>query len=128
QRGFFLRQLLERNKCLATTALLGGCLFPMIQQEMFQKGKQEGAESALLVMEMLQKVFAHKPEEELLGEVLSLDGIIPLTTNEGIKRPPVNAAELLKRQGRLRRIAVLGRQDDAPVSSGEMSRTGVEEG
>ena len=62
------------HRC-AAAALLGASLLPFVDQEVFERGQQEGTESSSFRIRALQIFAFEKTGKELLGQVLGIHSI-----------------------------------------------------
>ena len=85
---------LQRHDPLSAASFLGLGTVILVGQEAFYRHQKKGAEPSFLAVGGCQKVLFQQPREELLGQILGFRGRVAATTDEGVKRIPVNAAEL----------------------------------
>jgi len=117
--AFLLGERVQKDRRLAAAALLRPRLVALIGQEMVENREQERTEFALLMPKVGEVVFLQQPSEELLGQILGFFWAVALSSNVGVERSPVRAAEFLQRVGCSRRLGIARCQHDAPMGRGE---------
>ena len=119
----------EGNGMLEATATLGCLLAPLAVQKVFEAGEQEGTETPLLGARAGKKITRKKLLKETLGQVLGILWLRDGSSNEGIKREPVECADFRKRRIRGGRV-VLGLQlkNQAPSGGLEAVLLGIRHG
>ena len=75
-------------------------------------------------IDVRQPVLFEQPRKKFLGEVLRIFWSVAPLSNIRIEGVPVGAAQLFQGLGSARRVALPGREHDAPVSGLKMRRPG----
>ena len=70
---------------------------PLVGQEVFERGQQEGAELAFAAVHARQEILGQQPQKELLGQVFGLVRLVSAAADVGIERIPIEAAEFFHR-------------------------------
>ena len=86
---------------LLAPAFTGLSLGMSIAQEILQRRAQKRAKPAALGIGSQEKITFQDHEKEILGEILRILFRVPLATDEGKDRPPIDPAELRQRFARL---------------------------
>src|SRR5262249_3656352 len=89
----FLGHLLQRERRSSPSAFLGAGLTALLLQKMLQQGQHEGAKFAALMPQMLEILALDEFQKKLLRQILGFSLLATFTSNEGIKRRPVGAAQ-----------------------------------
>jgi hypothetical protein len=109
----------ERKHGRTASAFLPAGLVPFVGEEVFQGGKEKGAEAAFFGAEAIEIIALQKFGEETLSEVFGVLASISATADVSVKWIPVIAAKFGEGFFRLRRGAAACGDDGRPMRGGE---------
>src|SRR6185369_7427889 len=90
---FGVRRLpVERKVFLPAAALEALRFFPFVDEKMFQRREQEGAETPALGAQAGEIILGEKAREERLHGILGILLVVAAAADVGIERKPVGAA------------------------------------
>src|SRR5262245_38574158 len=94
-----------------------------MRQEMLERRKQKGSESARRGVRFARDVFLEQPGKECLSQVLGVGGRMALSADEGIERIPVDMAERFQRIASAGRRSPTSRKNHGPLRRSEVPST-----
>ena len=95
---------------------------PLVGEEVFQGGEEEGAEAAAGAVGVADVVLFEELAEEGLGEVLGVVVVVALAAGEGVEGKPVGLAEVGEGGVGSGADEIAGGEDEGPLGLNKIKK------
>ena len=100
------------------------CALPFVSQKMIHGSQQKCAKAAPFAIGLSQPIVLQQAQEELLGQILGIFGIVAATAHVGVEGIPIDLTEPGKRIPGTSSIVAICGKDNRPMSGNESSSLG----
>jgi hypothetical protein len=96
----FRQMLVKRQNFVFATPFKRPGTIVLIEQEILQRSQKEGAETALRLICVAQRILRKQMGEESLDKILGVRGRITAVTQKRVERRPIDFAALRQKSNR----------------------------